>query len=192
MTSAESDALRIDHVAPTSEMRAELEAAGVALPAGEELTAFSSVWNTGLETARAKMGNDGFSWFMLFKEVDEDGSGFVTYDEFLRVARTKLHLKPSDASDVALKALWCVLDVDDSNTILPNEMSVFLKLAPTETSGGFDARHRAEVLAAKAAAWEAAQAPDTARIDYSTTPRLPQPCALRSKSAACPCPPVTS
>ena len=57
------------------------------------------------------------SYFALFKAVDADGSGFVTYDELLDVVRRELQVGRSVISDDTLKALWCALDVDSSNQL---------------------------------------------------------------------------
>ena len=61
----------------------------------------------------------------------------MTFDELLDVVRHKLHRGPSAVSDLALKALWCKLDVDSSNELEGREMAHFLKLGaaskPTST-----------------------------------------------------------
>ena len=59
--------------------------------------------------------------------MDIDGSGFVTFDELERVTRSKLGMKRSTLSDAGLKALWCVLDEDNSNQVQSNELAKFLK-----------------------------------------------------------------
>jgi len=118
-------------------MRAELEANGVALPGADELRALSKTFNKKLEAARHKIGSmrarddahskDAASWYNLFREIDEDGSGFVTYDELEVVCRRKLGFTKEDLSTKDLKALWCVLDADDSDAIHLDEMSAFLR-----------------------------------------------------------------
>ena len=56
--------------APTTEMRAELEAAGVALPAGDELRGLSGKLNEWLEGYRSKEGREhSHTWYNLFQEV---------------------------------------------------------------------------------------------------------------------------
>ena len=59
----------------------------------------------------------------LFKELDEDGDGQVTFDELTEVVRKKLRKGPGKISENALKALWCALDVDCSNAIQKDEMA---------------------------------------------------------------------
>jgi hypothetical protein len=53
-----------------------------------------------------------------------------TYDEMKHVVRQKLHIKSKELSESDLKALWCVLDADDSNSIMIDELTRFLKGRP--------------------------------------------------------------
>ena len=118
---------------PTATMRQELAAAGVELPVGEELTALSRSLNEWIEELRrSKNLEAAHSWFNLFKEIDEDGSGFVTYDELCDVVRQKMKKGASVLSDDALKALWCALDVDNSNSVMQDEMASFFRLGAPE------------------------------------------------------------
>jgi hypothetical protein len=55
------------------------------------------------------------------------GDGMVTYDELTDVVRRKLNKGIKHISEDALKALWCALDVDESNAIQKDEMAAFLK-----------------------------------------------------------------
>ena len=48
------------------------------------------------------------------------------------VIRHKLKKGPSAISDDTVMALWCHLDTDDSNQIMPQEMGSFLKMIPHE------------------------------------------------------------
>ena len=95
---------------PTSEMRAELEAQGMALPGEEEMAEHSRQLNEWLEHLRFKRNKPASTtWFNLYAEVDEDGSGFITYDEFVDVIRHKCEVRPRELSDDSLKALWVAL-----------------------------------------------------------------------------------
>ena len=51
------------------------------------------------------------------KQVDDDDSGLITFDELLVVARSKMKISKSDVSDHMMKALWCVLDDDNNNNL---------------------------------------------------------------------------
>ena len=76
ITSAEAIASK-----PTKEMRAELEAAGTALPADDQLTALSRQFHERLEHLRITMGvktQGSMSWHNLFTAVDESGDGMIT------------------------------------------------------------------------------------------------------------------
>ena len=162
---AAPDLARIDVNIPTKQMRAELTDAGVEIPGPEKLKALSKMYNERLERAKRWENREGFSWYNLFKELDKDGSNFVSYDELQTVTRVKLGVKERQMSENELRALWCALDEDDSNHILPDEMGKFLRLAPTETAKGLAATNAQAYRDKQAAARDAAAAPDMKRID---------------------------
>ena len=67
---------------PTIALRQELEAAGVPMPSQSELQSLSVQFNEWLEALIHKRNLPAtHSYFALFKALDADGSGFVTYDE---------------------------------------------------------------------------------------------------------------
>ena len=67
---------------PTSVMRTELEEAGVELLGDEQLQTISEYLNVWLEEHRENIGKErSVTWFNLFAEVDQDGSGFITSSE---------------------------------------------------------------------------------------------------------------
>ena len=122
---------------PTSEMRAELKANGVPIPTGEALVAHSRRFNEWLENLRYKQGlASSTTWFNLYTMIDEDHSGVVTYDELLGTLRHKCRVAASTLGTNDLKALWCALDVDDSNQIIPDEMGVFFKRGERDRARG--------------------------------------------------------
>lgn len=58
--------------------------------------------------------------------MDRDGDKHVHYDELRHVAYVTLRLKPSELPEARLRALWVVLDKDESNAILMDELAPFL------------------------------------------------------------------
>jgi Ca2+-binding EF-hand superfamily protein len=105
-------------------LRQEVEAAGQALPTSDEVEALSRLFNTKME---AILGAGAKGWNRLFKDVDVDCSGLMTYDEFEQGIRQRLKLSLDEVSAVSLKALWCVLDGDDSGYIEQGEFQSFMQ-----------------------------------------------------------------
>ena len=82
----DADMKRVDNSHPTKVMREELEALGIALPDPEEQLRLSKLFNEKLEIWRFEEHKGvSVSWFNLFAEIDEDGSGYVTFDEVRNV-----------------------------------------------------------------------------------------------------------
>ena len=116
-------------VTPTVEMRKELEQKGVTLPEGDELVKISKKFTKWIEDYRHKEHKDGtFTIFSLFTELDKDGSKYITFDELEFAVRQKLRVGSSTMSSDELKALWCVLDENNSNSVMMDEASKFFKL----------------------------------------------------------------
>ena len=67
------------------------------------------------------------SVFVLFKDVDQDGSGRITYDEFLKVVRVGLAMKAAELPEGELKSLWLALDNDASGAIDAGEFGSFMR-----------------------------------------------------------------
>ena len=145
------NATKVD-VQTTKEIREELASAGVDVLAGAELLDMSHKFAEWVSDYRYKMGKDSHGWGNLFRELDVDGSGDVTYDELQRVVRKRLEITPQQLSEHQLKALWCALDPNDSNDCSTDEMAAFLKLAErdTERSGQIYKRQAKNFTAAGA------------------------------------------
>lgn len=113
---------------PTIEIRGELRAAGVDLPDDSQLNDLSCCLNGWLDEYRHRERKPkAHSWFNLFCEIDEDRSGFITFDELREAIRLKLHVGPSMLAESSLKAMWCAIDTDNSNAIHKDEMATFFK-----------------------------------------------------------------
>ena len=66
-------------------------------------------------------------WFKLFKLMDDDGSGRITYDELNACVRTQLRLDKAALPEVKLQAVWKALDEDDSGFISAGEFGRLMK-----------------------------------------------------------------
>ena len=119
----------------TKEMKAEIEAAGQVVPADEELVQLAVWWAK--KVAVFKPGvHRGVAWLQVFKEVGNDSSGLITFDELKYVVRQNFKLTKADFSDLKLKQLWCAVDTDESDSIAQVEFSRFIKLAKDFDVGG--------------------------------------------------------
>lgn len=67
------------------------------------------------------------SWTKLFRLVDADGSGRITFDELCNLTRSEFGLLPADISDEALKSIWLALDADDSGYVTAGEFGQFMR-----------------------------------------------------------------
>ena len=123
----ETDSKQVGQLMSTGQMRDDLAAAGVKLPSHEDLTTVSILFNSWLEELHHDKGLSHVHWLKLFKEVDVDGSGTVTYNELNDVVRIKLKKSRRVLSDSELQAVWCALDVDGSNTLTTDEMANFFR-----------------------------------------------------------------
>ena len=73
------------------------------------------------------------SWFKLFRRVDVNGSGLISFDEFAKMVRSLLKLPTSLLSESRLEALWLALDADGSGLISSGEFGAFFKLSLLES-----------------------------------------------------------
>ena len=62
------------------------------------------------------------SWFKMFRKVDGDGSGLISYDEFVEMVRGDLQLSAKVMPQARLQALWLALDTDGSGYLSSGEV----------------------------------------------------------------------
>jgi len=62
------------------------------------------------------------SWYRLFKFVDENASGLISYAELQLMVRKQLSLPVANVSERSLMALWLALDSDGSGLISAGEI----------------------------------------------------------------------
>ena len=76
------------------------------------------------------------TWFGLFKDLDADNSGHLTFEELRYGVRERLRLKASELSDARLKALWVSLDADSSGYLESSEFSKFMQREESVAGAG--------------------------------------------------------
>ena len=92
----------------------------------EEVRRLSAMMNQKLHLVAAPDGAHG--WFHLFRHIDDDGSGRISFLELERAVRQSLGLPRSALGDKKLQSLWRSLDEDASGYISAGEFGRFMKL----------------------------------------------------------------
>ena len=112
----------------TAEMREELAAQGIP-PANDaeklQMATMFAEWVSEYMPDR----HPGIAWLLVFKEIDDDASGLLTFDELRMVVRRKFKISSKVFSEEQIKVLWCAVDDDNSNSIALVEFGRFIKLA---------------------------------------------------------------
>ena len=67
------------------------------------------------------------AWYKLFKQMDDDGSGKITFTELLDMVRNELEFTAKEVSDSALKRVWAALDDDRSGYLTSGEFGAFMR-----------------------------------------------------------------
>jgi Ca2+-binding EF-hand superfamily protein len=111
----------------TTDMKAELKAKGVPLATEDTMREASFRFVKWTKTYLPD-AHHGVAWMKVFKEVDNDASGLLTYDELRIVIRQKFKVPSSEFSEDDIKVLWCALDQDHSDSIKLVEFGRFIKL----------------------------------------------------------------
>ena len=107
----------------TSELRHELKAAGVELPSDVQLMALSVKFDEWIRAYREATRQPTSSWCHLFSTLDRDGSGVITFDEWMYVVRHELKKAAGAISDDELKALFVALDANEDSELHRDEMA---------------------------------------------------------------------
>ena len=89
------------------------------------------------------------SWFRLFKHMDDDGSGLISYKEFAGMVREELLLGEKELPEKTLKRVWLALDDDGSGSLKVGEFGAFMSLGVRRiTNEQRAAQRRARILSA--------------------------------------------
>jgi len=108
------------------DLQAYLRAQHKAGATAEELQQLSMELNVGLST----LGVDpkARTWFALFRFMDEDDSGLISYYEMVRMVRQQLKLKADVMPTAQLQRIWLALDRDGSGQLCVGEFGAFMRL----------------------------------------------------------------
>ena len=74
------------------------------------------------------------TWFRLFKHMDDDESGLISYGEFAGMVREELLLDSSALPERVLKKVWLALDDDGSGSLKVGEFGAFMNLGERRTT----------------------------------------------------------
>jgi len=120
--------------------REEVQRQRIPLPNEDEVKEIAANFNLKLDKIIPK--GSAQSWWALYKDIDEDQSGLITFEEFASATRERLGIKPTQLSDNKLMALWCVLDADNSGYLESGEFHTFMGRVSPELAGRDDARRK--------------------------------------------------
>ena len=80
--------------------------------------------DTGAASGTAAIGRDTgnaytgtVAWFKLFRHMDDDGSGRITYAELSAVIREELRVSTREVPETHLRAVWAAIDADQSGSV---------------------------------------------------------------------------
>ena len=166
----------------TAVLRADLVQQGVAEPTDEEKYELSAKFNKHLEWLYP--GNErSRSWMNIFKAVDKDGSGLITYLELSDMVRKQMKIPVTEMSEKGLTSLWCCLDIDNSNVLEQAEFGRFISLAgPTHSPEG-RAEARAEAVRQASLAKIAKEEAEASLLNGAITAKM-QTLNIREELAA--------
>ena len=68
------------------------------------------------------------SWFRLFKHMDDDESGLISFGEFAGMVREELLLGEKELPTKVMKKVWLALDDDGSGRLKVGEFGAFMNL----------------------------------------------------------------
>lgn len=98
-------------------------------------------------------------WYKIFKAVDTDSSGRISYEEFETMVRGPLKMSRTKTPSVKLQALWKALDEDSSGWLSTGEFGRFMKLG---------AQQAVDHVAQKVAAAKAAKLQEGLKVKEET------------------------
>lgn len=110
-----------------AELTQRLERDEVPPATNEELLQMSAKFNAAIEKA-------GINFYRLFKQMDGDDSGRISFKELARMVRVELQLPRAELPHVKLQGLWRALDENQSGFICAGEFGRFMMLKPPQVA----------------------------------------------------------
>jgi Ca2+-binding EF-hand superfamily protein len=146
-------------------LTAQLSDSNVPPATDDEVRELSQQFNAAMARRAKDVGSDNF--YRLFKHMDIDGSGRISYVELQRMVREELKLSRTALPKEKLQSLWCALDENASGFICAGEFGRFINkrgvvpMLPPDPVTQARERQREDHIAErnrKAAQWKATAA----------------------------------
>ena len=87
----------------------------------EEVAHYSALFNQQMIALRGREGTNGQNFYRLFKNMDVDGSGRISFHELAKMVREDLKVTREKLPKEKLMGLWKVLDDNESGFICAGE-----------------------------------------------------------------------
>ena len=104
-------------------------------------------------------------WFKLFREVDSDGSGHISFNELQKMVRELLRMSPQEMPVMKLHSLWAALDADHSGLVSAAEFGRFMAKGSHLLAPADGLTWRPRMLQARERMMSAYRRAETARLD---------------------------
>lgn len=107
----------------------------------EQVRQFSELFNKQMLLLRPREGTNGQNFYRLFKHMDIDNSGRISFGELRKMVREELRVGPEAMSKTELQGLWRALDDNESGFICAGEFGRFMNMrgvsheVPNEIAG---------------------------------------------------------
>ena len=99
----------------------------------DELYRLSTLFNARMVELKPRAAADGRNFFRLFKHMDVDDSGRISFRELARMVREELKLGTAEMPLTKLQGLWRALDENANGFICAGEFGHFIKIILTLT-----------------------------------------------------------
>ena len=99
----------------------QIQAMDVPPASEDDLKHYSSLFNEAMISLRGREGTNGQNFYRLFKHMDIDGSGRISFNELKKMVRDELKVSRETMPKEKLMGLWRALDDNESGFICAGE-----------------------------------------------------------------------